>query len=261
MAGLVTGIVDDSSTTLQELPSVNNDEPEIPKSSETPLSLNKLNNGALEQVQDNKREETERTMILHEEVEKASSGIKREEFSIRSSGSSDSVTVQPDPALDEVIDSLFEASKMVDNARKTADELENHVQDLTTQVINNAHSAGAADITSCMEQLTTGRDIFDGQVTSITHDINDNASALANQNAYEEKRAEEMYLPPMTSAARARAKPVVNGVKTKPKLSQPLYFDIVFVPHHGANPILKDEEAAKAFVTSIRSRQCFIEVF
>ncbi|VDM93722.1 unnamed protein product, partial [Onchocerca ochengi] len=255
MAGLVTGIVDDPSTTLQKLPSVNNNEPEIPKSSETLLSLNKLNNGTLEQVQDNKGDETERTMILREEVEKiqASSGIKREEFSIRSSGSSDSVNAQPDPALDEVIDSLFEASKMVDNARKTADELEHHIQDVTTQVINNTHSIAAADITSCMEQLTTVKDVFDGQVTSITHDINDNANALANQNAYEEKRAEEMYLPPMTSAARARAKPVVNGVKTKPKLSQPLYFDIVFVPHHGAHPILKDEEAAKAFVTSIRS--------
>lgn len=74
-----------------------------------------------------------------------------------------------------------------------------------------------------------------------------------------------MYLPPMTSAARTRAKPVVNGVKTKPKLSQPLYFDIVFVPHHGAHPTLKDEEAAKAFVTSIRSRFvsaiCFLHIY
>lgn len=61
-----------------------------------------------------------------------------------------------------------------------------------------------------------------------------------------------MYLPPMTSAPRTKL--VVNGVKTKPKLSQPLYFDIVFVPHHGAHPMLKDEEAAKAFVTSVRSR-------
>lgn len=63
-----------------------------------------------------------------------------------------------------------------------------------------------------------------------------------------------MYLPPMTSAARTRAKPVVNGAKTKPKLSQPLYFDIVFVPHHGPHPTLKDVEAVKAFVTSVRSR-------
>lgn len=89
------------------------------------------------------------------------------------------VNFQPDPALDEVIDSLFEASKMVDNARKTADELEHHIQDVTTQVINNTHSVAAADITSCMEQLTTVKDVFDGQVTSITHDINDNANALA----------------------------------------------------------------------------------
>ncbi|MCP9264149.1 hypothetical protein DINM_022156 [Dirofilaria immitis] len=239
MAGLVTGIVDDSSTTLQELPPMNNDELEIPKSSEMLLSLNKVNNETLQHIQ--------------------TSGIKREEFSIRSSVSSDSVTAQPDPALDEVIDSLFEASEMVDNARKTADELY-HIQGLTTE-INNANSAKAAALIDCVEHLTV-KDVFDEGVTSVAHDINDNADALANQNAYEEKRAEEMYLPPMTSAARTHAKPVVNGVKTKPKLSQPLYFDIVFVPHHSAHPALKDMEAAKAFVTSIRSRRlCSIHVF
>ncbi|KAM3721783.1 Microtubule-associated protein futsch [Dirofilaria immitis] len=251
MAGLVTGIVDDSSTTLQELPPMNNDELEIPKSSEMLLSLNKVNNETLQHVQDNKHEDIERSLC--EEAEKIqTSGIKREEFSIRSSVSSDSVTAQPDPALDEVIDSLFEASEMVDNARKTADELY-HIQGLTTE-INNANSAKAAALIDCVEHLTV-KDVFDEGVTSVAHDINDNADALANQNAYEEKRAEEMYLPPMTSAARTHAKPVVNGVKTKPKLSQPLYFDIVFVPHHSAHPALKDMQAAKAFVTSIRSRR------
>uniref|UniRef100_A0AAF5Q1U8 Microtubule-associated protein futsch n=1 Tax=Wuchereria bancrofti TaxID=6293 RepID=A0AAF5Q1U8_WUCBA len=251
MAGLVTGIVDDSST-LEKLSPSNDDEFEMSKSSTTPLSSNELNNGTLEYVQDDKHEK----MISNEETEKAqmSSNIKREAFPARNDGSGDSVTAQPDTALDEVIDSLAEASEMVDNARKTTSELERHVQDLTTQVINNAQSATETAIPGCMEQLNV-RDILDGQFTNITHDINDNANALADQNIYEEKRAEEMYLPPMTSAARTRAKPVVNGVKTKPKLSQPLYFDIVFVPHHGAHPILKDEETAKAFVTSIRSRR------
>ncbi|KAL3997584.1 hypothetical protein ACH3XW_11500 [Acanthocheilonema viteae] len=255
MTGFVTGIVDDSST-LQELPPADYDEFEISKSLRTPLSSNKLNNGTIESVQDDKHEEARRT-TLREEIEKTQilSNIKRETFSTRSSGSGDSVTAQPDPALDEVIDSLAEASEMVDNARKTSSELERHVQDLTTQVISNAQSTTAATVTGCMGQLTAVKDMFDGQVTNITHDINDNANALANQNAYEEKCAEEMYLPPMTSAAKTRAKPLVNGVKTKPKLSQPLYFDIVFVPHHGAHPTLKDEEAAKAFVTSIRSRR------
>ncbi|EFO27228.2 hypothetical protein LOAG_01257 [Loa loa] len=254
MAGLVTGIVDDSST-LQTLSPANNDEFEMLKSLTTTVSLNKLNNGTPESVQDDKSEEIERTVILREETEKISSAIKREAFPTRSSGSSDSVTAQPDPALDEVIDSLAEASEMVDNARKTTSELERNVQGLTTQVINNTQSATETAVAGCMEQLATIGDIFDGRVTNITHDINDNANALANQNAYEEKRAEEMYLPPMTSTARTRAKPAINGVKTKPKLSQPLYFDIVFVPHHGAHPMLKDEEAAKAFVTSVRSRR------
>ncbi|VIO95346.1 Uncharacterized protein BM_BM8873 [Brugia malayi] len=251
MAGLVTGIVDDSSS-LEKLSPSNDDEFEMSKSSTTPLSSNELNNGTLDYVQSDKHEEK----ILHEETEKAqmSSSIKRETFPARSSGSGDSVLAQPDPALDEVIDSLAEASEMVDNARKPISELERHVQGLTTQVINNAQSATETNLPNCMGQLNIG-DVLDGQFTNITHDINDNANALADQNMYEEKRAEEMYLPPMTSAARTRAKPIVNGVKTKPKLSQPLYFDIVFVPHHGAHPILKDEEAAKAFVTSIRSRR------
>uniref|UniRef100_A0A0R3RGI2 Microtubule-associated protein futsch n=1 Tax=Elaeophora elaphi TaxID=1147741 RepID=A0A0R3RGI2_9BILA len=251
MAGLVTGIVDDPST-LQDLSPANNDEFETSKFSATPVSLNELNNGTMERVQNDKREETERTTILHEIKPQISSSIKLETFSARGSGSSDSVNAQPDPALDEVIDSLAEASELVDNARKTTSELEHHVQG---QVISNAQSAAAVTMAGCTEQLTALKDVFDGQVTNITHDINDNANALANQNAYEEKRAEELYLPPMTSTARIRAKPVVNGVKTKPKLSQPLYFDIVFVPHHGAHPTLKDEEAAKAFVTSVRSRR------
>ncbi|KAK6105680.1 hypothetical protein QQG55_21205 [Brugia pahangi] len=251
MAGLVTGIVDDSSS-LEKLSPSNDDEFEMSKSSTTPLSSNELNNGTLDYVQGDKHEEK----ILHEETEKAqmSSSIKRETFPARSSGSGDSVLAQPDPALDEVIDSLAEASEMVDNARKPISELERHVQGLTTQVINNAQLATETTLPNRMGQLNIG-DVLDGQFTNIIHDINDNANALADQNMYEEKRAEEMYLPPMTSAARTRAKPIVNGVKTKPKLSQPLYFDIVFVPHHGAHPILKDEEAAKAFVTSIRSRR------
>ncbi|CAG9538219.1 unnamed protein product [Cercopithifilaria johnstoni] len=253
MAGLVTGIVDDSST-LEELSPANNDEFEISKFSITPPSLNKLNNDTMERVQNDKHEEAERT-TLHEDTKKISSSIKREAFSTRRSGSGDSVTVQPDPALDEVIDTLAEASEMVDNTRKATSELEHHIRGLTTQVISNTQSATAAALTGCMEQLTAAKNVFDGQVTSIIHDINDNANALADQNAYEEKHAEEMYLPPMTSTARARVKPVVNGVRIKPKLSQPLYFDIVFVPHHGAHPMLKDEEAAKAFVTSVRSRR------
>ncbi|VDK87240.1 unnamed protein product [Litomosoides sigmodontis] len=246
MAGLVTGIVDDSST-LKELSQVNNDEFEVSKSSATLLSLSKLNNGTIEDLQGEKREDAAKVQ--------PPSGIQRETVPTGSDGSCDSVTAQPDPALDEVIDSLAEASEMVDNARKTTSELERHVEGLTTQEINNCQSVTTAAVESYVEQLTAVKDVLGGQITGITHDINDNANALANQNAYEEKRAKEMYLPPMTSAPRTRTKLVVNGVKTKPKLSQPLYFDIVFVPHHGAHPTLKDEEAAKAFVTSVRSRR------
>lgn len=68
---------------------------------------------------------------------------------------------------------------MVDNARKTTSELECHIQGVTAQVINNAQSATAATVAGCMDQLTAVRDVFDGRVTSLTHDINDNANALA----------------------------------------------------------------------------------
>lgn len=67
---------------------------------------------------------------------------------------------------------------MVDNARKATSELEHHIQSLTTQVISNVQSATAAS--SYMEQLAAANnDVFDGQVNSIIHDINDNANALA----------------------------------------------------------------------------------
>ncbi|VDN38885.1 unnamed protein product [Gongylonema pulchrum] len=98
-------------------------------------------------------------------------------------------------------------------------------------------------------------DIIERETFSLRSNVSSDSVNAENQNAYEEAHAKELYLPPMTSTARSRAKPAVNGVKTKPKLTQPLYFDIVFVPHHGSHPILKDEEAARAFVTSIRSRR------
>lgn len=68
---------------------------------------------------------------------------------------------------------------MVDNARKTTSELERHVEGLTTQDISNCQSVTAEGVESYMEQLIAVKDVFGGQITGITHDINDNANALA----------------------------------------------------------------------------------
>lgn len=84
---------------------------------------------------------------------------------------------------------------------------------------------------------------------------NGNASeALQVQNAFEDAHAREEYLPCTPPSNKPQTKRVA-GLVTKPKLSQPLYFDVVFVPHHGARPALLDEVAAKAFAISVRSKR------
>lgn len=80
------------------------------------------------------------------------------------------------------------------------------------------------------------------------------ADALKAQEAMEDADAREQHLPPVAATSRPQAKKTV-GLVTKPKLSQPLYFDVVFVPHHGAHPTLQDEAAAKAFAISVRSKR------
>ncbi|VDN03725.1 unnamed protein product [Thelazia callipaeda] len=248
MAGLITGIVDDTPTALHELTELKDAGSKKSESLST-QSLNELNEGKIEPEHSWKSDDVEnkKPQILP--------GIQREVFSLRSNISSDSVNAQPDPVLDEVIESLADASEMVDNAENMSEQLEHHVKHSLAGLCNNVELATGTAAT-CATSVEQSVDFTNNEITSIAHDVNDNTKALAYQDTYEEVNAKELYLPPMTmtTTPRTRAK-IANGMKMKPKLSQPLYFDIVFVPHHGAQPIVKDEEAAKAFVTSIRSRR------
>lgn len=85
---------------------------------------------------------------------------------------------------------------------------------------------------------------------------NGNTDPLTEQNLAEDAHAHEQLLPPMVRARPGR--PSAVGAVAKPKLSQPLYFDVVFVPHHGAEAALQDEAAAKAFALSVRSKRYVI---
>ncbi|VDM40728.1 unnamed protein product [Toxocara canis] len=139
--------------------------------------------------------------------------------SLTSPASHDSVNAQPDAALDDVIESLAGESEREDNPKGVLSPTEEHV---------------------------------DGKQ-------NGGPDHMAAQNAMEDADAQELYMPPITDGPRMRAgaassRPSFGGAVAKPKISQPLYFDVVFVPHHGAHPALVDEAAAKAFAISVRSK-------
>ncbi|KHN83928.1 Microtubule-associated protein futsch [Toxocara canis] len=140
--------------------------------------------------------------------------------SLTSPASHDSVNAQPDAALDDVIESLAGESEREDNPKGVLSPTEEHV---------------------------------DGKQ-------NGGPDHMAAQNAMEDADAQELYMPPITDGPRMRAgaassRPSFGGAVAKPKISQPLYFDVVFVPHHGAHPALVDEAAAKAFAISVRSKR------
>uniref|UniRef100_A0A915ADA5 Microtubule-associated protein futsch n=1 Tax=Parascaris univalens TaxID=6257 RepID=A0A915ADA5_PARUN len=138
--------------------------------------------------------------------------------SLTSPASGDSVNAQPDAALDDVIESLAGES-----------EREDHPKEMISPV--NAHEE---------KQQNGGHD------------------HMAAQHAMEDEDAQVLYMPPVTGGPRMRAaatRPSFGGAVSKPKISQPLYFDVVFVPHQGAHPALVDEAAAKAFAISVRSKR------
>uniref|UniRef100_F1KSR7 Microtubule-associated protein futsch n=1 Tax=Ascaris suum TaxID=6253 RepID=F1KSR7_ASCSU len=138
--------------------------------------------------------------------------------SLTSPASGDSVNAQPDAALDDVIESLAGES-----------EREDHPKEMISPV--NEHEE---------KQQNGGPD------------------HMAAQHAMEDEDAQVLYMPPVTGGPRMRAattRPSFGGAVSKPKISQPLYFDVVFVPHHGAHPALVDEAAAKAFAISVRSKR------
>lgn len=183
--------------------------------------------------------------VKKEEEEKSKLKVVRETYEVRSDVSSDSVNAAPDPALDEVINSLADASEEIDKGVRSPEG-----DEFGKKLMGNAVGDSLTHATAAKNEWEVD------PLTGATRDVNDNANLLTAQHAYEDVNSREMYLPPMSSGVRARAKqPLLNGAKAKPKLSQPLYFDIVFVPHHGLHPSLKDEESARAFVSSIRSRR------
>ncbi|MFH4977535.1 hypothetical protein AB6A40_004244 [Gnathostoma spinigerum] len=133
-----------------------------------------------------------------------------------------------DPLLDDVIDDLVDESELMYTSSK--------------QRADNFDSGMLSEKSAVHETRST-----------VERPLKSDDDLFKMQQATEDAFAKNMHLPPIPH----RPVPRLNGSNTtaKHKLSQPLYFDAVFVPHHGARPLLHDETAAKLFATSIRSKR------
>ncbi|VDK19291.1 unnamed protein product [Anisakis simplex] len=153
------------------------------------------------------------------------------------------------PALDDVIENLAGESEREDNVRDFTPDSEDEKHLLQQQHCQQEQQ-------ELLHRKTNG---------GTEHN-------LAAQHAQEDADAGEFYMPPITGGPTHRMRASVGGpasqrfsmggsggsASNKPKLSQPLYFDVVFIPHRGAHPTLPDEAAAKAFATSVRSKRYVI---